>query len=77
MEPGVCALPEVGVVVRVGGLQPDPPLAAATHRGLHRAVRPHAGDLQSERLLIESRWVSTSLAFAGKLRPRRLNNQPF
>jgi hypothetical protein len=30
--------------------------------------------LQSKRLLIESRWVSKPLAFAGELRPRRLNN---
>jgi hypothetical protein len=30
--------------------------------------------LQSKRLVIESRWVSKPLAFAGKLRPRRLNN---
>jgi hypothetical protein len=29
--------------------------------------------LQSKRLLIESRWVSKPLAFAGKLRLRRLN----
>jgi hypothetical protein len=27
----------------------------------------------STRPLIESRWVSKPLAFAGKLRPRRLN----
>jgi hypothetical protein len=30
----------------------------------------------SKRLVIESRWVSKPLAFAGELRPRRLNNQP-
>jgi hypothetical protein len=30
--------------------------------------------LQSKQLLIESRWVSKPLAFASKLRPRRLNN---
>jgi hypothetical protein len=30
--------------------------------------------LQSKRLLIESRWVSKTLAFAGELRPQRLNN---
>jgi hypothetical protein len=35
------------------------------------------GVLQSKRLLIETRWVSTPLAFAGKLRPRRFNNWPF
>jgi hypothetical protein len=34
----------------------------------------HDEQLQSKRLLIESRWVSKPLAFAGKLRPRRLNN---
>jgi hypothetical protein len=33
--------------------------------------------LQPKRLLIDSRWVSKPLAFAGKLRPRRLNNWPF
>jgi hypothetical protein len=34
--------------------------------------------LRSPRLVIEPRWwVSKPLAFAGKLRPRRLNNQPF
>eukprot|EP01047_Picozoa_sp_COSAG01_P043856 COSAG01_NODE_3921_length_5535_cov_44.878933_3_plen_158_part_00 len=27
--------------------------------------------------MIQSRWVSKLLAFAGKLQPRRLNNQPF
>jgi hypothetical protein len=32
--------------------------------------------LQSKRLLIEARWVSKPLAFAGALRPRRLNNWP-
>jgi hypothetical protein len=30
--------------------------------------------LPSKRLLIESRWVSKPLAFAGALRPRRPNN---
>jgi hypothetical protein len=30
--------------------------------------------LQSNRIVIESRWVSKPLAFAGLLRPRRLNN---
>jgi hypothetical protein len=39
---------------------------------LQRTPRLHA--LQSKRLLIGSRWVSKPLAFAGKLRPRRLNN---
>eukprot|EP01047_Picozoa_sp_COSAG01_P048593 COSAG01_NODE_4746_length_4769_cov_29.055460_2_plen_177_part_00 len=40
-----------------------------------QAVLPvGAATLQSKRLLIESRWVSKPLAFAGKLRPRRLNN---
>jgi hypothetical protein len=39
-----------------------------------QAVLPGgAATLQSKRLLIESRWVSKPLAFAGKLRPRRLN----
>jgi|EP01047_Picozoa_sp_COSAG01_P025939 hypothetical protein len=33
--------------------------------------------LQSKQLLIELRWVSKQLAFAGQLRPRRLNKQPF
>jgi hypothetical protein len=33
--------------------------------------------LQSKRLLIESRWMSTSLEFAGKCRSRRLNNWLF
>jgi hypothetical protein len=33
-----------------------------------------AFSLQSKRPLIESRWVSKPLAFAGQLRPRRLNN---
>jgi hypothetical protein len=33
--------------------------------------------LQSKPLVIESRWVSTPLASAGELRPRRLNNWPF
>jgi|EP01049_Picozoa_sp_SAG25_P009204 hypothetical protein len=41
-----------------------------------RSARAH-GVLRSKRLLIESRWVSTPLAFAGKRRPRRLNNEPF
>jgi hypothetical protein len=37
----------------------------------------HGGvELQSKRLLIESRWVSKPLAFAGKLRPRRPNSEP-
>ena len=31
-------------------------------------------NLQSKRLLIESQWVPEPLAFAGKLRPRRLNH---
>jgi hypothetical protein len=35
---------------------------------------PRLPGLQTKRLLIESRWVSKPLAFAGKLRPRRLNN---
>jgi hypothetical protein len=30
--------------------------------------------LQPKRLVIEARWVSQLLTFAGKLRPRRLNN---
>jgi hypothetical protein len=29
---------------------------------------------KSKRLFIESQWVSKPLAFAGKLRPRRLNH---
>jgi hypothetical protein len=32
---------------------------------------------QSKRLVIEARWVSTPLAFADKLRPRRPNSWPF
>jgi hypothetical protein len=32
------------------------------------------GGLQAKRLLIESRWMSKPLAFAGELRPRRLYN---
>jgi hypothetical protein len=38
---------------------------------LHDEAGAH---LQSKRLVIEARWVSKPLAFAGKLRPRRLNN---
>eukprot|EP01047_Picozoa_sp_COSAG01_P008824 COSAG01_NODE_355_length_18359_cov_3.808773_6_plen_90_part_00 len=34
----------------------------------------HLSGLQSKRLVIGSRWVSTPVAFAGTLRPRRLNN---
>jgi hypothetical protein len=34
----------------------------------------HLSGLQSKRLVIESRLVSRPVAFAGKLRPRRLNN---
>jgi hypothetical protein len=33
--------------------------------------------LQSKRLVIKSRWVSKPLAFAGELRPWRLNKQAF
>eukprot|EP01047_Picozoa_sp_COSAG01_P020060 COSAG01_NODE_1134_length_11558_cov_8.381360_4_plen_106_part_00 len=36
-----------------------------------------AGCLGSSRGVIESRWVSTPLAFAGQLQPRRLNSEPF
>jgi hypothetical protein len=43
-------------------------------RGRRQLDRPEA--LQPERLLIESRWVSKPLAFADKLRPRRLNSSP-
>jgi hypothetical protein len=31
---------------------------------------------QIKAAVIESRWVSTALALAGQLRPRRLNNSP-
>jgi hypothetical protein len=37
-------------------------------------LQPRGLGLQSKRLLIESQWVSKPLAFAGKMRPRRLNN---
>jgi hypothetical protein len=40
---------------------------------IEEARRGH-DQLQSKRLLIESQWVSKPLAFAVKLRPRRLNN---
>jgi hypothetical protein len=46
-------------------LQLAPPGAATVRQPL---LRP------SKRLLIESRWVSEPLAFAGELRPRRLNS---
>jgi hypothetical protein len=55
----------------------------SAHSSLHspseavsrRAAAGTAGcELQPKRLLIESRWVSTPLALAGKLRTRRLNN---
>ena len=39
----------------------------------HLAVEAAHAALRSERLLIESRWVRQPLAFAGQLRPRRLN----
>jgi hypothetical protein len=42
--------------------------------GHRRQARVAEGHLHSKRLLIESRWVSKLLAFAGELRPRRLNN---
>eukprot|EP01047_Picozoa_sp_COSAG01_P027691 COSAG01_NODE_1835_length_9084_cov_87.179481_7_plen_173_part_00 len=53
--------------------------AAVAHRraveGQQRqAVLPRRDQLRSERPLIESRWGSKPLAFAGKMRPRRLNN---
>jgi hypothetical protein len=46
-------------------LQLAPPGVATVRQPL---LRP------SKRLLIESRWVSEPLAFAGELRPRRLNS---
>jgi hypothetical protein len=46
---------------------PPPPLFGAI--GLRCPPRP-------KRLVIEARWGSKPLAFAGKLPPRRLNNQP-
>eukprot|EP01047_Picozoa_sp_COSAG01_P048538 COSAG01_NODE_4738_length_4782_cov_14.714072_4_plen_189_part_00 len=50
------------------GRRPDRPGAAACPRTMGgRQLRP-------KRLLIEARWVSKTLAFAGELRPRRLNN---
>jgi hypothetical protein len=38
--------------------------------------RVRGADLRPHRLFVESQWVSKPLAFAGKRRPRRLNNQP-
>eukprot|EP01047_Picozoa_sp_COSAG01_P033529 COSAG01_NODE_2471_length_7630_cov_3.056566_17_plen_72_part_00 len=50
----------------------------AAHRvGVVALQGGDAEHLRSKRRLIEARWVSKLLAFAGKLRPRRLNNQPF
>jgi hypothetical protein len=55
-----------------------------TRHGLPIATWPGASDsnlqqlplrlLKSKRKVIEARWVSKPLAFAGTLRPRRLNN---
>jgi hypothetical protein len=43
-------------------------------RLLRQPALPLQECLQSKRLVIESWWVSTPLASAGELRPRRLNN---
>eukprot|EP01047_Picozoa_sp_COSAG01_P107776 COSAG01_NODE_36758_length_512_cov_42.009685_1_plen_79_part_00 len=53
----------------------DPRALADTWESHSNAVsaRPPS-PLPSKRLLIESRWVSKPLAFAGELRPRRPNN---
>jgi hypothetical protein len=64
---------------RLRGRAPPPQrlAAAALDRGggaVAAAQLLGLAALQSKRLLIESRWVSKSLAFAGELRPRRLNN---
>jgi hypothetical protein len=47
------------------------------HRRWRHDRRHRPRQLQSTRLVIESWWVSTPLASAGELRPRRLNNWPF
>jgi hypothetical protein len=50
----------------------------AAHRvGVVALQGGDAEHLRSKRRVIEARWVSKLLAFAGNLRPRRLNNQPF
>jgi hypothetical protein len=51
--------------------RPAPGLGQRLRRLLEVCLPPHV------LRLIESRWVSKSLAFAGKLRPRRLNNWRF
>jgi hypothetical protein len=56
-------------------MSPVPAVSAASPPA--SAPSPPPDVLQSKRLLIESRWVSKPLVFAGKLRPRRLNKQPF
>jgi hypothetical protein len=59
--------------------QPPQPVGVAIQAGGHHLL--DVGDarqlLQSKRPLTEARWGSKPLAFAGKPRPRRLNNSPF
>ena len=66
--------------VQLGLLVPVPepalPAVAAQHRRVLPAlVRPvQLSEDAPRNVPIESRWVSKPPAFAGKLRPRRLNN---
>eukprot|EP01049_Picozoa_sp_SAG25_P003922 SAG25_NODE_236_length_11287_cov_246.398999_10_plen_408_part_00 len=65
---------------RRGPLAPTraaPPCGRRRRRARARQQKEPLGTLRSKRLLIESRWVPTPLAFAGTRRPRRPNNSTF
>eukprot|EP01047_Picozoa_sp_COSAG01_P000827 COSAG01_NODE_16_length_40091_cov_15.728646_40_plen_119_part_00 len=67
--------------IPLGRSSGSPPCTAWRRSGPRRGARPPrracTPSLQPKRLLTESRWASQPLAFAGKRRPRRLNNWPF
>jgi hypothetical protein len=63
------------LVVHSSSTSTEPSAHATAKVGGGGSANPAAMPrLQSKRLLIESQWVSKPLAFAGKMRPRRLNN---
>jgi hypothetical protein len=68
----------VGAYDAIITYRPQAPGRVGIQLELHVVGELHLGEpllcCRSKRLLIDPRWVSTPLAFAGKLPPRRLNS---